>query len=160
MRALCTALALAALFACSDTTPTGGEVSDAAVEQPPARPLLPDAPAPGTGTTWSDLYRDIFSRGDAGSCTFKSFCHGNVDGTGYKAGLKCTSKDECRGSLFSLNLVNTAEPEKSFLLTGLLRAVRSGEVTGIMPKEPANYVFHPDTLKRIETWIREGAQNN
>jgi hypothetical protein len=168
------ALGLAALFACTDTTTKGGDVSDASVGRPAP---VPDPPAPGTGTTWPDLYRDIFAPGDGGtpeagsgvvgSCTFKSFCHGIKGETGWTSGLRCSSQQECYASLTKgdpdagtpgLNLVVAGEAQNSPLLTGILRAIRDGERTGIMPQEPAEYTFHPDTLRRIATWIDAGAK--
>jgi hypothetical protein len=153
------AVVLAALLACTDASVSGGEVNDAAVFAPNV--IAP--PAPGIGTKWSDLYRDIFSRTEAGGCAHKPFCHGSPAGEGWQKGLQCSNKDECYRSIFERALVNPGDekaPEKAFLLTGLLRSVQTGVRTGIMPKEPADYVFHPATLKRIETWIRNGAPND
>jgi hypothetical protein len=48
---------------------------------------------------------------------------------------------------------NALKPEKAILL-GILRQETDGGIRGIMPKEPKDYTFSPESIERIKSWIR------
>lgn len=161
-------MVLAAAAACAEAggEPTGGQLTPAgqlATTPPVFAPPVVDAGADcGTGTKWSELYRDIFGSGKPGSCNFASSCHGNPEGEGAKAGagIKCFDEAGCRLSIIEQNLAkpsNAAKPEDAFLFKGILRVVNSsGRTVGIMPKEPASYVYSTACLDRMKGWIANG----
>jgi hypothetical protein len=162
-------VAVAAMGACAEAGGElkGGDLTDAgisATETPPA-PRPTPAPCVGTGTRWSDLYRDIFGPDGGASCSFKSNCHGSPDGAGARspAGIQCFDVKTCRQSMLDRNLVapkDAAEPAKSVLIRGILRRLKpDGQVNGIMPQEPADYVFSDACLERIASWIRDGLKD-
>jgi hypothetical protein len=122
----------------------------------------------GSGTHWSDLYRDFFGPTGAASCAGNGTCHGDANQSGAKSsgGYVCgANKDDCRASLLSENTglialpADQAAPEKSGLVTELRRKKADGTVVGLMPKTPA-CVFEPEAIDRITTWIKNGAPND
>ncbi|MBX3207600.1 MAG: hypothetical protein KF764_21300 [Labilithrix sp.] len=162
---------LAALAACAEAGGElqGGELSDAGAGATVA--LIPDTGGPaeaecvGTGTRWSDLYDDIFGpTGRGGSCVFSGNCHG-PDGAGARtpSGVECFDRKGCRESFFATGLVSESDssaPASSILLLGTLRVRRGDAIAGFMPEAPADYVFSEACIKRIETWIRDGAKDD
>jgi hypothetical protein len=159
----------AALIACSQATGEvrGGELTDAGVEAVEQPPFDAGATCFGSGTKWSDLYRDIFGpTGRPGSCSFRSECHGTPEGTGARSGsgIQCFDEKGCRQSFFDKNIItpqDSAAPEKSGLFVGLLRVRKpDGTITGFMPQQPADYVFPDTCVERIKTWIRDGAKDD
>src|SRR5262245_3061632 len=168
---------LAVMAACAQA---GGEVKGGALTQQGQRAVAVPFGCPsgeqdvGQGTTWTDLYRDVFgptNRG--GSCSFQAACHGSPDGTGAgsASGIQCFDKAGCRASMIQKNLVTEADkanPDGSVLLGGILRRCvpdpsRGGgaeQVIGIMPQEPASFIFPETTLNRIRAWIRDGVPDN
>jgi hypothetical protein len=111
---------------------------------------------------WSDLYRNLFGpTGRGGSCSFERDCHGTPEGSGARSGsgIECYDERGCCVSLFEKGLIrpsNFKQPEKAFLF-GILRRQVDGGRLGIMPKEPSDYVFSPESLESIREWIRSGA---
>jgi hypothetical protein len=153
-----------AIVACATA---GGEVTIGPERFDASRPPAPEQPCfieKGDGSKWSDLYRDFFGpTGQAGSCSFRTNCHGNADQAGARDsfGFVCGGdKSECRATLVKTGFVteeDKANPEKAGLLLGLLRLRNpDGTFRGIMPKEPANCVFTDKSLTRIKTWIANG----
>lgn len=161
-------IALSSVFACSDAggDVKGGALTDAGLEAT-APPAPMEGPCVGEGTKWSDLYRDIFGpTGRAGSCSFRSNCHGSPDGDGAKSGsgIECFDEKGCRKSFFDKGLVSAANataPEQAVLFARLLRLRQpDGRVTGFMPDSPSNYLFSPQCLDRMKAWIRDGATDD
>lgn len=159
---------LVAVVSCSDADE---RVIDAAAldagadATPPPEPV--EGVCAGSGTKWSDLYRDIFGpTGSPGSCSFRSSCHGSPEAAGARsgAGIECFDEKGCRQSLFDKNIVMPSDseaPEKSGLFVGLLRIRRpNGTVAGFMPQAPADYVFPSACVERMKTWIRDGAKDD
>jgi len=159
---------LAAGAACAEAggDPTGGQLTPAgqlAVTPPVFAPPAIDAGNEcGTGSKWSELYRDIFGSGKAGSCTFAANCHGTPTGDGAlsASAIKCFDEAGCRQSIIDQFLArpsNAENPTGSPLIKGILRArTASGTLRGIMPREPADYVFPQACLDRISGWIANG----
>jgi hypothetical protein len=167
---------LAALAACAEA---GGKVEGGDLTEPGAlantRPVFvpPDTGAPppppedvGSGTKWSDLYRDIFGpTGRPGSCSFAGNCHGTPEGAGAKSGsgIHCYDQKTCRESLLAQFLVeqkDVAAPDGSNLF-GVLRFARANdEVVGIMPKEPSSFRFPLKSIARIRTWMADGFKDD
>jgi hypothetical protein len=120
----------------------------------------------GAGTTWTDLYRDLFGPTAPASCAGTGMCHGTADESGARGsnGYVCTSREGCRESMLSLEtgIVQPSDskaPEKSTLIAMLRRRSASGGIVGTMPKR-SEYVFSRDSIARVETWIRNGAPND
>jgi hypothetical protein len=162
--------AVLAALACSDAggEVNGGGVTDAGAEatKPPA-PV--EGPCNGSGTKWSDLYRDIFGpTGQPGSCGYLSYCHGTPDGDGARSrgGIQCFDKDGCWQSFHVKGLVSDSDagpqvPEESGLLSSVLRLRRpDGTISGFMPQAPSNYLYAPACIDRMKAWIANGAQDD
>ena len=133
-----------------------GPIDDAG---PPPEDLV-DA---GAGTTWTDLYRDLFGPTGQASCAGNATCHGAADQAGAHGsfGYVCATRDGCRESMLSLatGLVQAQDfdaPAESGLVAALRRRSARGTVVGTMPRT-APYVFSHDSIARIETWISHGA---
>jgi hypothetical protein len=67
----------------------------------------------------------------------------------------------CRQSFIDKTLVspsNAAKPENANLIIGLLRdwSPKTGKPRGIMPKEPADFVFPDACIDRMKAWIAKG----
>lgn len=146
-----------------DTTrargPSGGSTSGA--EAPPEGTV--DA---GVGVTWTALYRDLFGPSAESGCAGSGTCHGAAGESGAEGsnGYVCATKDGCRESLLSLEtgLVQSrdfAAPSKSTLIDVLRRRDANGAIVGSMPKR-SSYVFSQDSIRRIETWIANGAPDD
>ncbi len=162
-------LGLALVAACAEA---GGEASgggftadgERAATAPPFTPPPADAGAScGTGTKWSELYRDIFGKpGSPGSCTFNGSCHGTPEGEGSRsaAGIKCFDEAGCRQSMLDKKLVKVANapaPGGATLFNILRARDASGALGGIMPKEPASFEYSPQCLERMKGWIANGS---
>ncbi len=162
-------LGLAVLAACAEAggEATGGGLTTAgerAATAPPFTPPTVDAGTScGTGTKWSELYRDIFgNKGSPGSCSFAANCHGSPEGEGTRssAGIACFDEAGCRQSMLDQQLVkvtNAPAPEGATLFNILRIREASGAVGGIMPKEPASFVYPPACIERMKGWIANGS---
>lgn len=120
----------------------------------------------GSGTTWTDLYRDFFGPTGAASCSSANTCHGDPSavGTTKSAGYLCADKDGCRESMLSDSTLliqprDVAAPADSTLVRILWHRKADGSLTGSMPKTP-RYVFSRASLERVQTWIANGAPND
>lgn len=120
----------------------------------------------GSGTTWTDLYRDLFGPTGGASCAGNGPCHGSAEESGASGshGYVCASREGCRESMLSLEtgLVQASDstaPEKSTLVATLRRRSAKGGIVGTMPKR-SEYVFSHDSIARIEAWIRNGAPDD
>jgi hypothetical protein len=147
----------------------GGQITDAGLQAVTPGvfdagyvPLPRDAPC-GEGDTWSSLYRDIFGpTGQPGSCSFQNSCHGTPGTEAQARGITCMDEKGCRQSFIDTGLVsagNAAKPENSTLISGLLKDwnPKTGKPrAGIMPREPANFVFPDACIARMEAWIAKG----
>ena len=123
----------------------------------------------GSGTTFTDLYRDFFGPTGAASCAGNGTCHGDANQSGARSsgGYVCgASKDDCRASMLAMGtgpLVDPSKdptnPELSGLVQELRRRKTDGTVVGLMPKSPA-CVFEQPAIDRIQAWIKNGAPND
>jgi hypothetical protein len=138
---------LAGLSACAEA---GGEVkggeltalgSNASKEGDFVAPL-PVIPNVGTGTTWPDLYRDVFGPSGSPSCTRQGSCHGNGgDGAKTLSGPDCFDEAGCE-----IEFV-----QKWAAIAVALRRQNGATIKGSMPLQPVG-VFGAPTLDRIRTW--------
>ncbi len=152
-------LGLVAACASDDSNPS---------TSPPDASAETSTPEPvdiGTGTQWSDLYRDIFGpTGRPGSCAFLSTCHGSADADGVKAGgVSCVDARGCRQSFLDLKLVkpeNQSDPDKATLFLVIRNRDATGTVRGFMPRTPSSFVFPAKSIERMKAWIRDGAPDN
>lgn len=162
------ALVASAASACSggdapSSTADAGSTSssgDASVDRPEERV---DA---GSGSTWTDLYRDFFGPTGAASCAGDGNCHGTRDTQGAlgSQGYVCADKDGCWASMTAASpgLVTTADatdPTKSTLYVTLRHRRSDGSLAGSMPQRPS-YVFSVASMDRIASWIQRGAKND
>lgn len=169
--ALVAALGAAAACAQAGGKSTGGELTPAG-EQAATPPVFIEAVdasgicGTGQGSTFTDLYRDIFASTQPGGCSYQVSCHGNAgaDGAQDQAGLQCyPDQHACRQSLLERNLVVPSQPALGVLLAphGILRTPANpaaGEP--LMPKSPAKYVMPQSCVDRIVAWINAGAPDN
>ena len=160
------ALALAAACAEASGDVRGGELAfdptPPAFVEPNACPVKDEADA-GSGTAWSDLWRDLFGPTGAAKCA-DPICHGSPSTTASKVGLLCVDQAGCRQSLFDKGLIQDpadfASPETSAFYTILRRCDAQDQTVGTMPQRPSSYIFSPASLARVSTWMRNGAPND
>ncbi len=121
----------------------------------------------GSGTTWTDLYRDLFGPTGQASCAGDGLCHGSASQAGARGsnGFVCADKDACYASMTAaspglVTSTDTTDPTKSVLYLTLRHRRTDGSVTGSMPKRPFSYVFSTASMARIATWIQSGAKND
>jgi hypothetical protein len=123
--------------------------------------LDPDA---GSGTAWSDLYRDYFGPTGEASCAGNGQCHGNTTQAGYLgSGYVCgPTAAECYTGITSTaaGLVTVGDTTDDPTLTPLYTVLRKCSGTGSMPKLPADLMFTSADMARIAAWIKAGAPNN
>ncbi len=158
MRGHLFALGCAALFllvACAEASTDqviGGDLEvDGAAPPPPPAPTPADS---GAGTTFTDLYRDLFGPPGAASCSGGGgSCHGSATPPG---GFACGSnKSACRTSMAGL------AAGADFKSSGLFAILRksNGNANGRMPQSPT-FVFDGPTLDRIAAWAAAGAKDD
>ena len=126
------------------------------------------APDAGTGSTFTDLYRDYFGPNSTASCSGTAgACHGDASGAGAlgSGGFVCgTSQADCFTGMNVttadlLSTSDTAHPENSGLEVALRKATAGG--INNMPLDPPNTcVFTDADIARISAWVAAGAQNN
>jgi len=76
----------AALFPLACTDASGNESGgDPTFEAGTPATVTEGGPGGGTGTTWTDLYRDFFGPTGAAKCAGNAMCHGAADQPGAKA---------------------------------------------------------------------------
>ncbi len=123
---------------------------------------IPDSGPPvdaGSGTTWTDLYRDFFGHVQGGpGCSGTGSCHKSADQGGGSTWVCGDTQDSCWRGLTTANppIIDTKDPESSVLFLVALRTKAGGN----MPLAPASYVFSDGAISRIRTWMAAGAQNN
>jgi len=159
-------LALSASAACAKAT---GEVRGGDDEQNTTPAIfigcdLTETIDAGSGTNFSDLYRDLFGPTGAAKCANPA-CHGSEDGAGFKtAGFKCFDEKGCRLGMIDYGLVSLERdpkaPESSALVGIIRRCDENGTTRGTMPQQPRSYYFSRASLARIQDWIRAGAPDN
>lgn len=159
-------LGVAACASAGGTVKGGEPAFDAAAPEVTAATGCIIGADAGSGTTWTDLYRDFFGPNGAGSCVGNGTCHGDPSKPGSSASkFVCEDKDACRASMVSeeSGLVilprDAADPHNSGLVQELRRKNADGTVSGLMPKRP-NCAFDTDAIARIETWIKNNAPND
>jgi hypothetical protein len=160
-----TAAACAASCATATGDVSGGDprfAEDAGGDAPTSFPE--DDIDAGAGTTWTDLYRDLFGPTGGGSCAGNGTCHGAADQAGTKSvGFLCADQDGCRASLFATSLVRALDaqkPDDSGLIGVMRHRSPSGAIVGLMPRAPGTYVFSHDSIARVRAWIAAGAPND
>jgi len=183
------ALALVSVASCTSASGEleGGEPRPgydasfpAPLDIPITEPTFADAPA----TSWRGLYRDFFGRRALSSCAGRTSCHADATGLGVKgSNFVCSDKDKCWDTmrhaidasvptqLSTVPLVadsDFAAPENAYLF----KVIRFVDASGAkhpglkgpdgfgMPKVPTDFFFKPDEIARMQTWIRNGANND
>jgi hypothetical protein len=144
----------------------------AALDVPVTEPTYLDAPK----LSWTGIYRDFFGRRALSSCAGRTSCHADATGLGAKgSNFVCADKDSCWDTMrhridddpkvSRVPMIadsDVAAPENAYLF----RVVRLLTKDGIkhpnlkMPKVPSDFYFTPDDIDRMQTWIRNGAQND
>jgi hypothetical protein len=161
MKVLFVLLAIASVVGCGDATQSavGGEdLFDAAA---PATFATTQEDA-GTGSLWTDLYRDYFGPTGAASCTGNNVCHGDSTQPGAMASdfICGDDPDTCYMGLTSVmaGLVQATTPGNE-ATTSLELVLRQTTGNGTMPKEPM-YTFSVGDIARISAWLAAGHPNN
>jgi hypothetical protein len=166
-------LAVAALFllasstGCTDATgeiiggqPLFVEGDDASDDAGPSECL--DAGDRGSGSTFTDLYRDFFGPTGLASCTAMSACHISPMGRGYKnTHYTCSPDQSTCWMTMTTSIVpsgGSATPETTTMYRALRKAPPIPH-SGPMPLG-STFAFCPSDLQRIAEWIADGAQNN
>lgn len=121
----------------------------------------------GSGSTFTDLYRDFFGPTGKATCAGDGLCHGTSAAAGAKGsgGFVCaadatacwTSMTSGRSAL--VTTADAADPTKSTLYLTLRHRRVDGSLAGSMPKRPL-YVFSTASMQRIAAWIQAGAKND
>lgn len=143
--------------ASSDTVSGGGPRFDPTPEAPPAQPSNPAADA-GSGTTFTDLYRDFFGPQAPASCSGPGLtaCHGAKDHSGGNIFVCAADKAECRTGIAGLAAGATF---KDSLLFDILRK-NPAFGSNRMPKAPKTYTFEQPAIDRIGAWVAAGAKDD
>jgi hypothetical protein len=125
----------------------------------------PDA---GTGSTFTDLYRDYFGPSGGASCSGSvGNCHGETTGVGAlgSGGFVCgASQSDCYTGMHIttadlLSASDTATPANSGLVMALRKETPAG--TNNMPFDPpSTCVFTDGDIARITAWVGAGAPND
>jgi len=151
------------IIGCSATGgTTGGDLRFDPTEQPlDASSEEEDA---GSGTGFSDLYRDFFGPTGRASCAGNGQCHGSASELGASSSaFICSDQATCYSTMTgAANLAkpsDASDPTKSVLLGVLRHRDASNDIVGFMPKSPA-YVFSSTSIARISTWIAAGVPND
>jgi hypothetical protein len=123
----------------------------------------------GTGSKWSDLYRDFFGPTGQASCTTTGDCHGTMDQSGARAiGFVCgQTKDDCYMSMLTSIVppggtpAGARIPAESTVLYQNVRKIMpaNGAPQGTMPRS-STFAFSPADLQRIAAWMNAGALND
>jgi hypothetical protein len=118
----------------------------------------------GSGTGWSDIYRDYFGPMGKASCAGNGQCHGNSTQPGAQAsGYVCgPTAAECYSGITSAsaNLVTVGDTTDDPTTTALYAVLRKCSGGGTMPQSPATLMFTSVDMTRIAAWIKAGAPNN
>lgn len=119
----------------------------------------------GSGTKWSDLYRDIFGpTGRPGSCVFSAGCHASETAAGVVGGgIRCFDQKGCREGFLAASLVkqeNVANPDTAALFSVVRHRKANGDESGFMPKEPEDFYFPAKSIERMKTWIKDGFKDD
>ncbi len=117
----------------------------------------------GSGTRFTDLYRDFFGPTGQASCAGSGQCHGSATEPGAaSSSFICADQAGCYATMSSSSLVRASDatdPSNSVLISVLRHRDTAGKVVGFMPKSPA-YEFSSTSIARISTWIAAGAPND
>ena len=131
----------------------------------PAEPIVESSEEDaGSGTRFTDLYRDFFGPTGKASCAGNGQCHGAAEQPGAaSSSFVCADQAGCYTSMTGAsNLVRTSDasdPANSVLIGILRHRDSTQKVIGYMPKSPA-YEFSATSITRISDWIAAGAPND
>lgn len=146
-------------LSCTDTSEDDVR-ADAGATNAPDRPE--EALDAGSGSRFTDLYRDFFGRGGAASCAGDGACHGGAEEAGAlgSGGYVCADEPGCRASMTSVLVGDIpaalAAPEATRLYRVLRHRREDGTIGGSMPRRPG-YVFSRASMERVRNWISNGA---
>jgi hypothetical protein len=159
---LATLAALASAAACSAPLDEQGVTPRFDATAPAPLTICVDTEA-GTGTTWTDLYRDYFGPQGSANCALTGGCHGDSNQTGaLSSGYVCgPSATACHDGMVAAKLVPTtpgADPKTTSLYSILRKC--GGEGASLMPKLPTSMAFTDVDMTRIDAWIQAGAPND
>jgi hypothetical protein len=162
------ALCLSGTVACSASSSESGgeELFDAAVATADDGGVCSETVVDaGSGTGWSDLYRDYFGPTGKASCAGTGQCHGSTTQAGtVSSGYVCPdTADGCYAGITAASNIpvlvtvgDTGDPTTSGLYT-ILRKCAGG---GLMPLQPSTLMFTNADMARIDAWLKAGAPND
>jgi hypothetical protein len=144
-------LALSALVALALPACSGGDTSGSDAG---------DEPWLRASATWTSLYDVYFGPAGVGSCSTASGCHLSADQAGsISSNFTCADKDACYLSLTgSSHLVSSADASDPASAQLFLK-LRQNTGTGRMPSM-STFVFQPQDIEVMKTWIGKGAKND
>lgn len=170
-------------LACTDA---GGTVSggDLTFEggAPAVISVVDAGPGAGTGTKWTDLYRDFFGPTGAAKCAGNGQCHGAADQPGAVAsgGYICPdvtpppdagsnpAKAQCRDTMTKVIIVSPpggpsscGQPfAKAYMHNVIRKATAAADDENNMPRSPFTYTFSDADVARIDTWVQAGCKDD
>ena len=165
----CLAIVLGAALVAVACARAGGETNGGELTPAGKQAETPDPTFDSTiecsdaGETWHELYANIFgATGKVGSCVYQGYCHGLPDDgrESLMKGIHCFDQEACYQAMKKLGIDNLNGAEGSALLGILRHTNKKGNVIGIMPQAPADYVFPQACIDHIDNWIDAGAPNN
>jgi hypothetical protein len=120
------------------------------------------------GVTFSALYNDFFGPNGRASCAAGGTCHGakGQDGEIASGGYICApDQTACHDTMVSATLKLTEIPagkkgSDAILYNSLRHKNELGQTLGNMPFSPKDFLFTADDMKRIQTWLENGAKND
>jgi hypothetical protein len=116
----------------------------------------------GTGDTWTDLHRDLFSAEGRAGCANPA-CHGSPQGKGVHK-ITCFDRANCRESILAQGWVRLPGdqefPENSGFYGVLRHCDDDRKTVGFMPQQPESYYFSKASMARVRAWIAAGAPDN
>ena len=137
------------MTACSSGDSTGGGGGDAG-----AQPWLTIKP------TWDSIYAGYFGPSGVASCANGSTCHTTPDTSGVIASnFSCTDKDACYASLMGASHLIRAQDPMDPAATPFLSKLRQKTGMGRMPSN-STFLFQPEDVDVLKTWIGHGAKND
>jgi hypothetical protein len=149
-RPLAFALLAVAAAACGSGDSATGGGADAGADQPWLR-IKP---------TWDSIYAGYFGPSGVASCANGSTCHTTADKSGVIASnFACVDKDACYASLNGSSHLIRAQDPMDPAATPLLAKLRQKGGMGRMPSS-STFVFQPEDVQVLETWIGNGAKND
>jgi hypothetical protein len=111
-------------------------------------------------STWTSIYDGYLGPSGVGSCSKGAACHVKPDDTGsVSSKFICADKDGCYVSLTGTSGLVRTQDIMNPAATPFLAKLRQEGGAGKMPSE-STFVFQPEDIDVLSTWISKGAKND